>query len=402
MRNLKEERVLETNKMNCGEICTIIEYFNANNITVQFEDGKIIKNIQYCRFKKGEIKKIPNKELLDIRVGETRMMSCGMNATIIKYNKNSDINIEFEDGYVSEHKSYKEFLKGKIHNKNINYKNFIDLTGQKFNRWTVLYKDNKRIKTNHEENKRKGSSSSTTYWICRCECGNERSVGSSNLKYGTSKSCGCLERELTIQRNIKLKSFLENLENSRPEIYELLENKEDGKITIGSSRKATLKCPICNQTRVYSVDYLAKSGFSCLNCSSKNSYPNRLVYKFLNQLGIEFESEKSFDWVNRKRYDFYIPKYNMIIEAHGLQHYADCTWSKATEQKENDKYKEYMARLNGIENYIQLDCRFSNLKYIKESIENSKISEILNIEKIDWDKINKELSKNIEYKGGTE
>ncbi len=53
-----------------------------------------------------------------------------------------------------------------------------DLVGQKFTRWTVLKKD--------ETKKGKG-----TFYICRCECGNIKSISSDSLTRGTSKSCGC-------------------------------------------------------------------------------------------------------------------------------------------------------------------------------------------------------------------
>ena len=55
---------------------------------------------------------------------------------------------------------------------------FIDLTGRRFNQWTVLEEDKKR------KNK-------DTYWICKCDCGSIRSVNSSNLISGNSQSCGC-------------------------------------------------------------------------------------------------------------------------------------------------------------------------------------------------------------------
>jgi hypothetical protein len=65
-----------------------------------------------------------------------------------------------------------------------------DLSGMIFGRWKVLCKSN--------DKNFKGS-----YWLCRCLCGNERIVQASRLKAGRSKSCGCLQKELTRQRSIK-------------------------------------------------------------------------------------------------------------------------------------------------------------------------------------------------------
>jgi hypothetical protein len=64
---------------------------------------------------------------------------------------------------------------------------FKDRTGQVFGRLTVIKFD--RIEKEH------------TYWICRCECGNTVSILGNNLVRGKSKSCGCLNKELTIIRN---------------------------------------------------------------------------------------------------------------------------------------------------------------------------------------------------------
>ena len=54
-----------------------------------------------------------------------------------------------------------------------------DLTGQQFGKWIVLRQDEER------------SGADTSYWICKCECGTERSVAASNLRRGKSASCGC-------------------------------------------------------------------------------------------------------------------------------------------------------------------------------------------------------------------
>ena len=66
---------------------------------------------------------------------------------------------------------------------------FQDLTGRKFNRLTVL----KRV-----ENKGRN-----VMWECKCSCNNpiHPIVSSANLKSGKVKSCGCLNREKTIERN---------------------------------------------------------------------------------------------------------------------------------------------------------------------------------------------------------
>lgn len=53
------------------------------------------------------------------RTGEERIMNCGQKAKIILYRNATDIDVEFESGYISEHKSYNNFLTGKITDKSI-------------------------------------------------------------------------------------------------------------------------------------------------------------------------------------------------------------------------------------------------------------------------------------------
>ena len=40
------------------------------------------------------------------------------------------------------------------------------------------------------------SATGKVLWKCRCECGNETLVQSGHLRNGTTKSCGCLNREI--------------------------------------------------------------------------------------------------------------------------------------------------------------------------------------------------------------
>ena len=58
-----------------------------------------------------------------------------------------------------------------------------DLTGRVFGRLTVLYRAENYISPT--------TGYPHTRWHCRCECGNEVDVISSNLRSGKSKSCGC-------------------------------------------------------------------------------------------------------------------------------------------------------------------------------------------------------------------
>lgn len=54
----------------------------------------------------------------------------------------------------------------------------IDITGNRYGRWTVL-----SIGTERRAGQR--------MWACRCDCGTERLVSGANLRNGTSRECGC-------------------------------------------------------------------------------------------------------------------------------------------------------------------------------------------------------------------
>lgn len=59
-----------------------------------------------------------------------------------------------------------------------------DIIGKKFGRLTV-------IKFSHIDKNKKHR-----YFICKCNCGNTKTICSYRLKYGYTKSCGCLRKEL--------------------------------------------------------------------------------------------------------------------------------------------------------------------------------------------------------------
>lgn len=59
----------------------------------------------------------------------------------------------------------------------------LDLVGQRFGKLVV-------IKIDHI------SESKHTYFLCRCDCGNETITQGSNLKNGAVKSCGCLKNKI--------------------------------------------------------------------------------------------------------------------------------------------------------------------------------------------------------------
>jgi len=68
------------------------------------------------------------------------------------------------------------------------------MAGDRFGRWTVL---------EATESRTYPSGTTTHFHECRCDCGTVQFVGSYKLRIGHSRSCGCLQAEVTIARNLK-------------------------------------------------------------------------------------------------------------------------------------------------------------------------------------------------------
>ena len=123
----------------------------------------------------------------------------------------------------------------------------IDLTGQRFGRLVVIKKDEDAVKT-------RGA-----YWICKCDCGTEKSILSNALRYGLTQSCGCYNKEI----------------NSKPKEIQGMVGKRFGKLTVirregthisaGGQKKPTwlCQCDCGNKTIVITGDLNSGHTKSC-------------------------------------------------------------------------------------------------------------------------------------------
>lgn len=166
-----------------------------------------------------------------------------------------------------------------------------------------------------------------------------------------------------------------------------------------SGKKITITCPYCNKKRVMRiVDIYKHKSIGC-PCGDGKSYPEKFIMNLLEQLGLDFEIEYKPSWIDGRRYDFYIPKLEYIIETHGRQHY-DGSFNRIggrnlEEERANDEFKKETALANGIKHYTELDCKESNMDYIKNSILNSELSKLFDLSNIDWNKCAEFANKNI-------
>ena len=298
---------------------------------------------------------------------------------IIKYitkNNHPYLEVEYNDKtYICSSKSIIRCSLGKILNKIT--KDFKVEIGQTF-------KDEKRDLTiiDREYRLQKSNNQDTKWYKYHCNiCGAELWMIESNLLNGVI--CACCSNKTVVKG-------INDVATTRPDLVKYFVNIEDAYThSCHSGDKILCKCPNCGNVKETTMDNLNRQGFSCPKCSDGISYPNKFMFNLLHQLEVNFKTEYSPKWIKPKRYDFYIPSKNLIIEMDGAFHNNDNGMNGQTskESKEIDNYKDKLAKEHGLK-IIRIDCDYYNIKnrfdYIKNNIINSKLNEIFNLNNINW------------------
>jgi predicted RNA-binding Zn-ribbon protein involved in translation (DUF1610 family) len=232
------------------------------------------------------------------------------------------------------------------------------------------------------------SSLKKVWWNCKYDHTYESCISDRN----SNKNCPiCSNRKIQIGFN--------DIWTTHPNIAKLMSNSEDGyKYTYGSKIKVNFKCPDCSETIIdKAINKVYANGLSCPKCSDGYSYPEKIMYGLLSQLDMDFTPQKIFNWAANKKYDFYLPEQNMIIETHGRQHkeqgFKMLGARTLQEEQENDSYKRELALANGVKLYVEIDCSNSDLNYIKSSILNTIIINHFDLKDVNWDLISFNASK---------
>lgn len=183
-----------------------------------------------------------------------------------------------------------------------------------------------------------------------------------------------------------------DLLTTNPWVENYLLDKNDGHKYVSGSNKCILtKCPICGYTKAMVIWKMIKNGYKCPMCSDNISYPNKLMYEILTTLKVDFECEKTFNWSDNKRYDFYIPSLNCIIEMNGSQHYQYAFNRPVYATQSNDVYKKNLAIHAGILNYLEIDCQISDHHYIYENLCKHEILMNIGILNVDIEQCNQKV-----------
>lgn len=219
-------------------------------------------------------------------------------------------------------------------------------------------------------------------------CGNHLMLAPNKVKTFTRLNLALCQK----CSGIKLYVGKNDLWTTDPDIAKMLKNPEEGyQLTRRSDKKTDWICPDCGcEIKQKTVNNTTMNGLVCPLCGNTRSLGHRIVNAILTELGIGFINEKSFYWGNGKSYDIYIESMNCIIEVNGIQHYEEGGFNAMggmTLEQEiaNDKYKKDLAITNGIEHYIYIDSRKSDIDFIIQSIKNNHdFNNIFNIENISW------------------
>ena len=234
--------------------------------------------------------------------------------------------------------------------------NFKDLTGQKFNRLTVLYF--KEMNKFHK-----------SVWHCKCDCGNECDIIGTTLIRGTTTSCGCYNREITQKR-----------------MMTDLIGKRFGKLTVldyflDENKHVKWKCQCdCGNIVNFSGQALTNQDKGPKSCGCIKSQYEMLIENFLFQNKISYKKEQSFDQLTsdkgrKLRYDFGILKNNKIIgliEFQGDQHFENVEFFGGQEEYQKRIYHDNLKKDFAQKNNIPL------LYLTKNNLLENKILDFLN------------------------
>lgn len=113
------ERIGETRLMSSGLEGTIIGYISNKDVDVRMSDGRIVRGCTYCNFRRGLVSGKGYGSGAEVtrktsRIGEKRMMRCGLEAEIVAYRSHKDMDVMLSDGRLLTGCAYCNFQSGRI------------------------------------------------------------------------------------------------------------------------------------------------------------------------------------------------------------------------------------------------------------------------------------------------
>ena len=234
--------------------------------------------------------------------------------------------------------------KKSLENKTVGFKN--DLTNKKFHRLLVLNFNQEETKKQREIRK-----NSSSWWTCKCDCGNIINVEGSSLTRGHTKSCGCLQKEQAAQN---MREIVQPIGAAKR--FKDLTGQRFGKLTVlerylenNNQNKPCWICQCdCGNVKIIDGNSLKTGKTQSCGCIG-NSLGQDKIKKILLDNNILFQQEVKFEDLKDQsylRFDFgiYDANHNLIklIEYDGRQHTDETSlWYNKTLIKHDNMKNEY-------------------------------------------------------------
>lgn len=260
----------------------------------------------------------------------------------------------------------------------------------------TIFKDNKRdLIITDREYRLNSNNINIKYYKYKCnKCGYSEGWILEGDIFTQGNGCGCCAGKVVVPG-------INDISTTAPWMIKYLADPEDAyKYSKYSDKKIEVKCPDCGRVRLMTISTLYSQGVIGCSCSDGKSYSEKFMFNIFEQLGEEVVTQYNkfyAKWCKNYLYDFYSVKFNIMIEMHGIQHYDEnSNWKiSLKEQQKIDKIKRELALSNGISNYIELDCRYSDKEHIKNSILNSELINYFDFSNIDWYETDRFATKNL-------
>ena len=188
-----------------------------------------------------------------------------------------------------------------------------------------------------------GVNDAGTFWLCKCDCGNEKIIMGKSLREGHTRSCGCLKKDIGAEKIL---------------------GEKFGKLTV--IKQSELRAPNghiyyeclcdCGNIHYATAGNLHSGNINSCGCLVSKGEFN--IKKLLVEYNIPYKAQVSFDDLRSKnntplRFDFGIYNNNQLeqllylIEFQGEQHY-DSSDSFFPSPKYNDELKRKYCKEHNI------------------------------------------------------
>lgn len=163
-----------------------------------------------------------------------------------------------------------------------------------------------------------------------------------------SKCPKCANEQLSIKFSMGIEVFIKKATKKH-------DNKYDYSKVIykNSSTEIEIFCPI--HGKFSQTPSLHLKTYGCTKC--KKSKGEETIINFLNKKNVQFETQKKFSdckYLCMLAYDFYLPKYNLLIEFDGIQHYKPINFFGGKEGLKLRKIRDKIKNNFAVENKIYL------------------------------------------------